>query len=174
LDLNYRSSKEILKVSNALISHNEDRIKKELVTDNENGQQVIFFNGDTLYDEASFVAQQIKKMVDTHEYNYSDIAILYRANYLSRHIEQELMHHSIPYYIYGGIKFYQRMEVKDLLAYLKLMYDINDETALKRVINVPRRNIGATSVEKIVTFAHTNHIAFAEALNLSYTRNDLP
>jgi DNA helicase-2/ATP-dependent DNA helicase PcrA len=172
LDLNYRSTKEILKVSNNLISHNEERIEKQLVTNNEQGSTVVFFKGDTLYDEAGYVSRQIKQMVEKHEFDYSDIAILYRANYLSRHIEQELIHHSIPYYIYGGIKFYQRMEIKDLLAYLKLMTSPNDETALKRIINVPRRNIGLTTVEKIVEYARTQHISFADALKLN--SNDLP
>jgi DNA helicase-2/ATP-dependent DNA helicase PcrA len=167
LDLNYRSTKNILKVANSLVSNNHERIKKDLSTDNPQGVEVVFCKSDSQYYEASFICQQIIELVKKEKYQYSDIAILYRSNYLSRFIEQELMSNSIPYYIYGSLKFYQRMEIKDLLAYLRLMADDQNEIALKRVINVPRRNIGEVTIDRVSEYARKNNMTFAQALALS-------
>jgi DNA helicase-2/ATP-dependent DNA helicase PcrA len=128
------------------------------------GEEVRYFDGDSAYSEANYVATQIKKMIDAKEYAYKDIAILYRSNYLSLRFEQELINNSIPYIVYGGIKFYKRMEIKDILSYLKLIANIEDEVSLKRVLNVPRRNIGMTTIDKISQYATSNNISFYKAM----------
>jgi DNA helicase-2/ATP-dependent DNA helicase PcrA len=104
------------------------------------------------------------ELVNKEKQQFSDILILYRSNYLSRAIEQELISSSIPYYVYGGVKFYQRMEIKDLIAYLKLLVNFDDEISLRRVINIPKRNIGKTTINAIDEYALTNRISFSKAL----------
>jgi DNA helicase-2/ATP-dependent DNA helicase PcrA len=167
LDLNYRSSQNILKVANSLISHNSDRIDKVLVTDNGEGNNVVFYKGDSDYHESNFITKQIVSLTKNKSYDYKDIVILYRAKYLSRSVEQELINNNIPYYVFGAVRFYQRREIKDLVAYLKLLTNPTDELSLKRVLNVPTRGIGNTTMDNITKYANDNHISFAEAFYLT-------
>lgn len=167
LDLNYRSVKSILNVANALILNNSDRIEKELVTNKKEDNEVILFIGDAQIEEANFICHQISQLTKLKKYQYRDMAILYRSNYISRTIEQALINNSIPYYIYGGYKFYQRMEIKDLLAYLRLMVNDQDDLSLRRIINSPRRNIGITTIKKIDTFCLKHNLTFAQCLQLT-------
>jgi DNA helicase-2/ATP-dependent DNA helicase PcrA len=167
LDLNYRSTKSILDVANALIINNSDRIEKDLITNKKEDNEVVLFIGDAQIEEANFICHQILQFINSKKYQYQDIAILYRSNYVSRIIEQTLINNSIPYYIYGGYKFYQRMEVKDLLAYLRLMINENDDLSLRRIINSPKRNIGLTTIKKIDSFCLKNNLTFSQALRIT-------
>ncbi len=164
LDKNYRSNQNILNVANELISHNNNRIKKNLVTDSLNSEQVIYYYGDSQHEEGKFIAQKINELINKHHLEYKDITILYRSNYLSRFIEKALIDFGIPYFVYGSIKFYQRKEIKDILAYLRLINHENDELAIKRVINVPSRKIGEATINKIDEYAKENNITFAQAI----------
>jgi DNA helicase-2/ATP-dependent DNA helicase PcrA len=164
LNLNYRSCKKILHLSNELIKKNTRRVDKQLITDNDDGADIVFYQGQN---EGEFVVNKIVELMKEQHFNYSDFAILYRSNYLSRNVETSLINKSISYYMYGGIKFYQRKEIKDMIAYLRLFEDHTDELALKRVINVPRRNIGLTTIQKIVDYATRYHLRFSQALELS-------
>lgn len=164
LDTNYRSTKNILNGSNKLISNNFDRIKKNLITNNEQGQLINYFYGDNQRDEGEFVSKKIIELVKNGA-KYSDIAILYRSNYLSRFCEDALMINNVPYKIFGGIRFYQRKEIKDLIAYLKLMIG-QDEISLKRIINVPTRGIGETTISKIDNYSAKTGLCFFDCLNL--------
>jgi DNA helicase-2/ATP-dependent DNA helicase PcrA len=170
--LNYRSSQKILDASNKLIKNNCNRIDKQLVTEKKEGEFVYLYKGESSEDEANFIAKEINKI--TNKYQYKEIAILYRSNYLSRNIETSLINYNIPYIIYGGVKFYQRKEIKDIVAYLKLIVNEKDELSLKRIINVPKRNIGQTTIDNINLYAMQNNLTFFEALNESYTSTDLP
>ena len=166
LDKNYRSTQNILDVANSLIKHNEKRIDKTLIAHNANGEKPIYYEGDSKNEEGRFVVNTIKELVKKG-YAYKDIAILYRANFLSRFIEQALLYANIPYCIYGGVKFYQRKEIKDVLAYIRLIENQDDELAIKRVINTPNRKIGDVTIDKIANYAFNKNISFAEALKTS-------
>ena len=166
LDKNYRSTQNILDVANSLIKHNEKRIDKTLIAHNANGEKPIYYEGDSKNEEGRFVVNKIKELVKKG-YAYKDIAILYRANFLSRFIEQALLYANIPYCIYGGVKFYQRKEIKDVLAYIRLIENPDDELAIKRVINTPNRKIGDVTIDKIANYAFNKNISFAEALKTS-------
>ena len=166
LDKNYRSTQNILDVANSLIKHNEKRIDKTLIAHNANGEKPIYYEGDSKNEEGRFVVNTIKELVKKG-YAYKDIAILYRANFLSRFIEQALLYANIPYCIYGGVKFYQRKEIKDVLAYIRLIENPDDELAIKRVINIPNRKIGDVTIDKIANYAFNKNISFAEALKTS-------
>lgn len=166
LDKNYRSTQNILDVANSLIKHNEKRIDKTLIAHNANGEKPIYYEGDSKNEEGRFVVNTIKELVKKG-YAYKDIAILYRANFLSRFIEQALLYANIPYCIYGGVKFYQRKEIKDVLAYIRLIENPDDELAIKRVINTPNRKIGDVTIDKIANYAFNKNISFAEALKTS-------
>jgi DNA helicase-2/ATP-dependent DNA helicase PcrA len=166
LDKNYRSTQNILDASNKLIKNNSNRIDKSLNSDNGNGESVFIYEADSNDEESNFVAKQIIEL--SSKYKYSDIAILYRNNYLSRNIEAALMSHGINYVIYGGVKFYQRKEIKDLLAYLKIMVN-DDEFSYKRIINIPKRNIGIATIDNISVYALNHNIPFVNALYLTNT-----
>ncbi len=153
LERNYRSTGNILNSANAVIAHNKKRKGKALWTQNEEGDKVCRYEGDDERGEAGFVVSEISRMVALGRYQYSDIAVLYRMNALSRVVEEALMKASIPYRIIGGHKFYDRKEIKDAIAYLKLLENPNDDYALKRVINVPKRGIGETTFEHIRTLS---------------------
>lgn len=165
LDTNYRSTKNILIGSNSLIRNNYGRIEKSLNTNNDKGEKIKYFYAESQSDEGLFVAKKILELVKKG-YKYSDIGILYRSNFLSRLCEDQLMNNSIPYKIFGGIKFYQRKEIKDLLAYLKVMIG-EDELSLKRIINVPTRGIGERTVQKIEEYSEKNNISFFDCLSLT-------
>ena len=146
---NYRSSKNILDSANMLIANNKERIKKDLKAVNPSGESITYYSARTVGEESSYIASTIKELVRDKDYKYSSFAILYRSNYLTRELESQLNLHGVPYRIFGGLKFYQRKEIKDVLSYLNLMVNPLDDQSLERIINVPKRNIGPTSVEKI-------------------------
>lgn len=147
LEQNYRSTKTILNAANNVIKNNLGRKTKSLWTDNDQGCGITVCENGNEHDEASFVVSQIKQLVRSENRNYKEFAILYRINAQSRVIEDALMREGLPYRIFGGLKFYDRKEIKDLIAYLRLVQNPADDIALKRIINVPKRGIGATTVE---------------------------
>lgn len=149
LNRNYRSTQNILNAANTLIAHNEERLEKELFTNNDSGTKIIHFCADSDQAEAQYVVEQIEATIASVDgVNYRDFAILYRANYLSRQLEQEFIQAHIPYRIFGGLKFFNRKEIKDILSYLRLLA-IGDDLAFERVINVPARGIGDKTIDKI-------------------------
>ena len=163
LEQNYRSTQTILNAANAVISNNIGRKAKSLWTENGEGEKVNYTLYENGYDEAQGVVDSISSMV-RDGWNYNDIAILYRTNAQSRALEEKLMLKNIPYRIYGGISFYQRKEIKDILAYLKTIDNGMDGQAVKRIINVPKRGIGATTIERVQEYADQNDITFWQAL----------
>lgn len=146
---NYRSSKNILTCANRLIDNNLDRIKKDLFAVNPDGQEITFINARTVGEEASYVASTIDELVKNHKATYNSFAVLYRSNYLTREIESQFALRRIPYRLFGGLKFYQRREIKDVISYLNIFINILDDQSLERIINVPKRNIGPTSLDKL-------------------------
>jgi len=164
LEQNYRSTKKILQAANEVIKNNLNRKPKKLWTNNEDGSKITYYRADTEQAEAMFVAGKIKELTEEGGRNRSDIAILYRTNAQSRVMEEMLLKSNIPYLIVGGIKFYDRKEIKDILAYLRLVANPNDDISLLRVINVPKRGIGQSSLEKIAQYAANNDISMFEAI----------
>jgi len=164
LEQNYRSTKKILQAANEVIKNNLNRKPKKLWTNNDDGSKITYYRADTEQTEAMFVAGKIKELTEEGSRNRSDIAILYRTNAQSRVMEEMLLKSNIPYLIVGGIKFYDRKEIKDILAYLRLVANPNDDISLLRVINVPKRGIGQTSLEKIAQYAANNDISMFEAI----------
>ena len=150
LEQNYRSTETILEAANGVIRHNKGRKDKSLWTENGKGEAIEFRQFDTAYDEAEYVVDDIRRQVAAGEGNYSDYAILYRTNAQSRILEEALRKRGIPYKIYGGLSFYQRKEIKDVISYFRLIVNPHDEEALKRIINYPTRGIGDTTVGKLV------------------------
>lgn len=163
LEQNYRSKSNILDAANAVIKNNSGRMDKSLWTEQDAGDKIAFNVYGTGYAEAEGIAFGIEKNINDG-YAYNDCAILYRTNAQSRAIEEKLLGHNIPYRIYGGINFYSRKEIKDILAYLKTIDNGMDEIAVRRILNVPKRGIGATSVGKIQAYADEQNIGFYEAL----------
>ena len=149
LERNYRSTETILDAANAVIAKNTGRKNKKLWTDKSSDVKIEIKKNYSDKDEAVYVTQEINRLSALNKYNFSDIAILYRTNVQSRLIEENLLKKNLPYNIYGGLKFYDRKEIKDILAYLKLISNPSDNIALKRIINVPKRGIGARTVEKL-------------------------
>lgn len=166
LEKNYRSSANIVNAANALISNNTYRKSKTLFTDNPEGDKITIAEANTEYDEARFVANHVEKFLNS-SYSPSDIAIFYRTNAQSRVLEEQLRLKSIPYKIVGGTKFYERKEIKDVIAYLKLLINPDDDIAIKRVINVPARGIGKTTLQKIEDIAVQDQCSFVNALSTS-------
>ena len=164
LEQNYRSTGNILNAANAVISHNVGRKDKTLWTDNEDGGKINFRQFDTAYDEAEYIVSDIRERVNKGEYAYNDNAILYRTNAQSRLFEEKFVTANIPYKIVGGINFYARKEVKDLLAYLKTVDNGKDDLAVRRIINVPKRGIGLTSINRVQEYAISRDIGFYDAL----------
>ena len=146
---NYRSTGYILEAANQVIANNKKRKKKELRTSRDMGHKIVVVNTDSQMGEADFIAATINQAVQKGRYKYSDCAVLYRINALSRSIESSLRQREIPFRVYGGLRFYDRKEIKDLLAYLRIINDSNDNIAFERVINVPRRGIGDTTLDKM-------------------------
>src|SRR3954451_3030824 len=165
LEQNYRSTQNILNVANAVIQNNKGQIPKLLWTQNEGGEKIRLVRTMTDNDEGRFVADTIQEQKLRNHYYNKDFAILYRTNAQSRAFEESLRRMGIPYRIYGGISFYQRKEIKDYLAYLRVIVNTRDEEALKRIINYPVRGIGKTSIEKAVIYANEQRITFYEVLN---------
>ena len=164
LEQNYRSTQNILDAANAVIANNQGRKEKSLWTDNGTGDRITFEQLDTASEEADFVARDIAKRVRKGQYQYKDCAILYRTNAQSRLFEERFITANIPYKIFGGVNFYSRKEVKDLLAYLKTIDNGMDDLSVRRIINVPKRGIGAASINKVALYAQEQEISFYEAL----------
>ncbi|MBE3569445.1 MAG: DNA helicase PcrA [Bacillales bacterium] len=164
LEQNYRSTKRILQAANEVIKNNYNRKPKKLWTENPEGKKIVYFRAENEQAEAQFVAGKIKELVDSGKRQLSDFAILYRTNAQSRVIEEVLMKSNIDYTIVGGIKFYDRKEIKDILAYLRLIANPDDDISLLRVINVPKRGIGSTSLDKIARYAQENDLSLFQAL----------
>ena len=164
LEQNYRSTSTILDAANAVIRNNNGRKEKTLWTDNGQGEKITFRQFDTAYDEAEYIVGDIKENIENGRCNYNDNAVLYRTNAQSRLLEEKLVAANIPYKIVGGINFYARREIKDLLAYLKTIDNARDDLAVRRIINVPKRGIGLTSVNRLQEYALARDISFYEAL----------
>lgn len=164
LEQNYRSTRSILNVANNIISNNKNQIPKELWTDNDEGEQIKLVRTLTDNDEGRFVADAITEMKLRNHYHNKDFAILYRTNAQSRSFEEALRRMSIPYKLYGGVSFYQRKEIKDFLAYLRIVVNPQDEENLKRIINYPVRGIGKTSIDRLLVMANQNDKTFWEIL----------
>lgn len=164
LEQNYRCTKNILNAANGVIEHNKKRMGKTLFTDNEEGEIIKYLHANSDLEESSIIAREIFCLNEYHDIPYSDIAILYRTNAQSRVLEEGLMRRNIPYQIVAGTKFYDRMEIKDILAYLKLLVNPKDDIAFIRVINTPKRGIGPASIEKIRDYAFMKGISMYEVI----------
>lgn len=163
LEQNYRSTKTILEAANSVIHNNTARKDKALWTENETGSILRVYKADNEYDEARFVAERLVEF-KAEGRNYSQSAVLYRTNAQSRAVEDQLVKKGIPYRLYGGVRFYERKEIKDILSYLKVLANPLDNVALRRIINVPKRGIGDSSIEKVATFARQMEIPFYTAI----------
>ena len=164
LEQNYRSTSNILNAANAVIRNNRGRKDKTLWTDNGDGEKLEFRQFDTAYDEAEYIVGDIREHVDRGECTYNDNAILYRTNAQSRIFEEKFVTANIPYKIVGGINFYARREIKDLLSYLKTVDNGQDDLSVRRIINVPKRGIGLTSINRVQEYAVRHEVGFYEAL----------
>ncbi|HEU5139116.1 MAG TPA: DNA helicase PcrA [Bacillales bacterium] len=164
LEQNYRSTKKILHAANYVIENNTSRKPKKLWTDNGDGQKLSYYRGLTEQDESRFIAGVIRDLTMEKGRKYRDFAILYRTNAQSRAVEDALMKSNIPYNIFGGTKFYDRKEIKDILAYLRLISNPDDDISLLRVINVPKRGVGASTLEKIAAYATANGLSLFQAI----------
>ena len=163
LDQNYRSTTRILDAANAVIANNPRRTPKHLWSDRGEGELVVRFEGEDEHDEAGFVADEVDRLVDGG-FNQSDLAVFYRTNAQSRVIEEVFVRRGVPYRVIGSVKFYERKEIKDAIAYLRAIVNPDDAVALKRVINEPKRGIGDTSLAHLDRFSQDHHISFAEAM----------
>ena len=164
LEQNYRSSKAILDAANAVIKHNEKKYEKNLWTDKEGGKLPTVSRLDNEYEEANFIVEQINKLKREEYYKYADFTVLYRMNAQSRSIEDIFRRENIPYKMIGGLKFYERKEIKDIIAYLRLIHNQADNLSLQRIINEPKRGIGQTSMEKIENIAAVNGTSMYEVI----------
>lgn len=167
LEQNYRCTGNILKVANAVIKNNEVKYDKKLWTENEVGNLPKVFSADNEYDEGKYIAEQIEHLKREEKYKYSDFAVLYRMNTQSRAIEEILRREAIPYKIIGGLKFYERKEIKDIISYLRLVQNTSDNLSLNRIINEPKRGIGKTSLENIAQIAEQNNVSMYEIIKNS-------
>ncbi|EEL52377.1 MULTISPECIES: DNA helicase PcrA [Bacillus cereus group] len=165
LEQNYRSSQSILNAANAVIENNSNRKPKKLWTDNQIGSKISYYRAATEKDEAYFVAKKIRDEIQMGNRKYTDFAVLYRTNAQSRMVEEIFLKSNIPYKIVGGIKFYDRKEIKDILAYLRLIANPDDEISFARIINMPKRGIGATSIDKIINYGVQNGISLTTVLD---------
>lgn len=171
LEQNYRSTQNILNAANGVIGNNIGRKAKRLWTANDEGEKIKFEQFNTAYEEADFITRSILSDVTKGNYDYKDIAILYRTNAQSRLFEERFVVSNIPYKIVGGVNFYARKEVKDLLAYLKTIDNARDDLAVRRIINVPKRGIGATTLNRVGDYAQINEVSFYQALKMA---DDIP
>ena len=165
LEQNYRSTSNIINAAHSVIKKNNERKEKKIWTDANDGEKIKLYSATSERDESNYVAANIKKMVDNQGYDYKDFAVLYRANSLSRTYEEAFMKYGIPYKIFGGLKFYDRMEIKDILAYFRIIDNKFDDISLKRIINVPKRSIGAKTIEKIEAYARQNNMSILDAMD---------
>ena len=164
LEQNYRSTQTIVEAANSLIKHNRNQIPKDVFSENAKGEKILYKPAYSDKEEAAIVAKDVKRIKREDGCQYNDFAILYRTNAQSRSFEEEFRKQGIPYRIYGGLSFYQRKEIKDIIAYFRLVANPDDEEAIKRIINYPARGIGATTVMKIADCAHQNLVSFWEVI----------
>jgi DNA helicase-2/ATP-dependent DNA helicase PcrA len=164
MEQNYRSTQNILAIANALIEHNVQRKPKSLWTETPGGELAVRFRADNEHEEALFVAEEVHRLVDEEGHRYSDVAIFYRTNAQSRVLEDVFMRAGMPYKVVGGVRFYQRKEIKDVLAYLRLLLNPQDLIGARRIINTPKRGIGETTVAAIESFALTEGVPFLDAV----------
>ena len=167
LEQNYRSTQNVLEAANEVIKRNSERKPKKLWTENEKGQKITYYEAFTEKEEGFFVIKKIQELVAKEGYSLSDFAILYRTNAQSRVLEEILMMSNLNYKLIGGTRFYERKEIKDLLAYLNLVANPNHDLAFERVVNVPKRGVGATSIEKLRTYATNMGISFMDAVEFA-------
>lgn len=166
LEQNYRSTGNILAAANSVIKNNEGRKRKTLWTSEADGDKIEFKQFDSAYDEAAFIARDIAGGARRNIFSYNDCAVLYRTNAQSRMIEEKFIYEGIPYKLVGGVNFYSRKEIKDLIAYLKTIDNGYDDLAVMRIINVPKRGIGQTTIDKVMEFAYGNNMSFFAALEI--------
>src|SRR4051794_6243571 len=164
LDQNYRSTQRILDAANSVIENNATHRPKQLWTDKGQGEPIVRFQGDDERDEAAFVVREIHRLVDGADHRYGDVAVFYRTNAQSRVLEESLVRSGVPYRVFGGVKFYDRREIKDALAYLRALVNPDDEVSWKRIVNTPRRGVGDTSVAKVDAYASGAGIPFPAAI----------
>src|SRR5699024_1926888 len=164
LEQNYRSTKSILDAANHIIENNPRRRPKKLWTDNGEGKLIRYHRAATERYEAIYVTEQIQQLIRQHDYEASDIAILYRTNAQSRAIEEALMKSNMDYQIFGGLRFYDRKEIKDLIAYLRLIANPDDDISFRRVVNEPKRGIGAATIDKLQAFANMYDLSLFAAI----------
>jgi DNA helicase-2/ATP-dependent DNA helicase PcrA len=164
LEQNYRSTQTILSAANAVIAKNPDRIPKRLWSDAGDGEQIVGYVGDNEHDEAAFVAEEVDKLTDSGEYKPSDVAVFYRTNAQSRSFEDVFIRVGLPYKVVGGVHFYERREVRDALAYLRVLANPTDTVSLRRILNVPKRGIGDRAEAMVSAFADRERVPFAEGL----------
>lgn len=177
LNRNYRSTEKILDSANKLIAHNKMRVKKDLYTENEEGKPIVVHKCPSSKSEADYVAREINKLIQVDGYSYKDIAILYRSNYITMDFETSLVKNRIPYRIFGGQKFYQRREIKDVLAYFHLIVNTKDDISFERIINVPRRGIGDMTINTLKEECKEHNQSMYEYirdLDLESQHSDLP
>jgi DNA helicase-2/ATP-dependent DNA helicase PcrA len=167
LDQNYRSTQNILDAANAVIANNESRAKKHLWTDSGSGEQIVRYHAEDERDEAMWIASEMSRLHAAEARRWGDMAIFYRTNAQSRVLEEQLVRVGVPYKVVGGTKFYDRKEIKDVVAYLRVLVNPDDEVSLKRILNVPRRGVGDTSVGRLDAWARANGRAFHEALGMA-------
>lgn len=164
LEQNYRSTQKILSAANAVVKNNESRKEKSLWTENSEGQAVVCYVGSDERDEANYVVNRIQRLHELEGRPYNDFAILYRTNAQSRTLEERLMKASTPYRIFSGLKFYERMEIKDILAYLRVLYNPADQVSFARVLNVPKRGLGDTTLQKVLEYANEQGMPVLDAI----------
>lgn len=165
LEQNYRSTQNILSAANAVIAHNSTRREKKLWTQEGAGEPIVGYVGDDEHDEASFISEEIDRLVDEHGYRPGDVAVFYRTNAQSRSVEEVFIRMGMPYKVVGGVRFYERREVRDALAYLRSIANPGDEVSLRRVLNVPKRGIGERAEAAVESLAERERITFDEALH---------
>lgn len=164
LEQNYRSTQKILNAANAVVQNNQSRKEKSLWTENSEGQAVVCYVGSDERDEAAYVVNRIQRLHELEGRPYNDFAILYRTNAQSRALEERMMKEAIPYRVFSGLKFYQRLEIKDILAYLRLLYNPADQVSFARVLNVPKRGLGNTTLEKVLEYADEQGMPVLDAI----------
>jgi len=172
MNQNYRSTPNILSLGNHIIKNNKIRVDKDMFTQNPEGVEVVHFHGENDYEEGLWVANEIKRLVNDENCKYSDFAILYRANHISRSIEQSLIRENIPYSVFGGIRFFERKEIKDVLAYLRLI-EFEDDFSFLRVVNIPSRGLGKKFIENVAKIAEKESISLYSALQQNINQKDL-
>ncbi|WP_327018839.1 ATP-dependent helicase [Croceibacter atlanticus] len=172
MNQNYRSTPNILSLGNHIIKNNKIRVDKDMFTQNPEGVEVVHFHGENDYEEGLWVANEIKRLVNDENCKYSDFAILYRANHISRSIEQSLIRENIPYSVFGGIRFFERKEIKDVLAYLRLI-EFEDDFSFLRVVNTPSRGLGKKFIENVAKIAEKESISLYSALQQNINQKEL-